>query len=202
MQSNDTVLTCEQCGTLFPNRRPWQIIRFCGQPCSKAYRRALADATRETRFWSYVDRTDSCWLWTRSGLPRGYGQFVIGHGKAMLAHRAAWTFATGDTLTRADAIGHICDNPPCVRNDDEGVYEVGGILLPRRGHLFKGTVIDNNRDMTGKGRRRTGSKLSRDEAEAIRVRWALGDMRQHEIADMYGVSQSLISLIVLNRIQH
>jgi hypothetical protein len=47
---------------------------------------------------------------------------------------------------------HACDNPPCTRNDDIGVYEVQGRLLLRRGHLFLGTYADNNADKAAKGR--------------------------------------------------
>lgn len=46
----------------------------------------------------------------------------------------------------------LTDDRICVRNDDIGTYVIKGVTVPRRGHLFKGTIADNIRDMWEKGR--------------------------------------------------
>ena len=46
------------------------------------------------RFWSYVEKTEDCWVWTR-GLDRhGYGQFRF-EGKTRRAHRLAYEVVVG-----------------------------------------------------------------------------------------------------------
>jgi hypothetical protein len=205
MQPNDTARQCLQCERHFVRQRQHDPEIFCSTACYFAHRRTVAEATRESRFWSYVDRTGPCWLWQRSTLGKGYGQFGVGHHRSMLAHRAAWQFATDETLTTEDLIGHTCDTPACVRNDDEGVYEVRGILLPRRGHLFKGTDVDNVRDMLDKkrggqtgvrGEQSPHAKLTVEKVIAIRARHATGGITQAALAVEFGVSIQLISAIV------
>jgi hypothetical protein len=167
------------------------------------------------RFWAKVGRTDvsdDCWLWTANCMPHGYGLFRMPK-QQLMAHRAAWEFATGEELTHADVIGHICDVPGCVRNDDIGIYVVNGIELPRVGHLFKGTHADNSRDAVQKGRMATGdrsgprlhrdsyvhsarshSHLSLDDVHTIRVRRASGE-KGCTLACEYGISDSEVSMI-------
>lgn len=38
------------------------------------------------RFWAKVDKTDSCWLWTASVKPKGYGQFRGDNGRTLYSH--------------------------------------------------------------------------------------------------------------------
>lgn len=85
------------------------------------------------RFWSKVNKTDECWLWTRGRTKQGYGTFSL-DGKTHNAHRLAWLFTYGDPGELQ--VLHRCDNPPCVRPD----------------HLFLGTVADNMKDRDAKGR--------------------------------------------------
>lgn len=205
MPSNDTAAICAYCCAPLSSQQVGRAQTFCSRACHAAHRCQQADATREDRFWGFVDRSTDCWLWQRATLTKGYGQFVIGHGRCILAHRAAWQFATDDTLTSADLIGHTCDTPACVRNDDEGWYEVRGVLLPRRGHLFKGTDLDNVRDMLDKGRmgktgvageRHPKAKLSEAQVIEIRARRAAGGTTLMGLAADYGVSNQLVSAIV------
>lgn len=48
----------------------------------------------EKRFWSKVDTSGECWLWTAAQNPRGYGMFNVG-GKMGLAHRFAYELLVG-----------------------------------------------------------------------------------------------------------
>ena len=145
----------------------------CSWACGYKLIRQRTDADVATR----VDRTGPlierfpeygpCWTYTGDKTPSGYG-FLHRRDEECLMHRRAWIEATGDILTRADVIGHICDNPPCIRNDGVGYYEVRGILLPRRGHLFRGTDADNVADMVSKGRQNRGEQHHFARPERIR----------------------------------
>lgn len=136
----------------------------------------------QARFWSKVDKTDSCWNWTGSLTNKGYGQFQAGYG-GVLAHRVSWLFSYGEEAGELCVLHH-CDNRRCVRPD----------------HLFLGTKAVNNADMCAKGRhvgwswKRGKSKLSREQISAIRVMAAT--KTQRAIAEVFGISQSHVGRIV------
>jgi hypothetical protein len=98
--------------------------------------------TTEERFWSHVNKTDSCWLWTGSKREKGYGAFVWSEDGLVVqgrAHRYAWQLEHG-RITDGMCCLHKCDTPACVRPD----------------HLWLGTRAENNMDMCMKGRHVTG----------------------------------------------
>ena len=84
---------------------------------------------------SYVEKTDTCWLWIGAKIPHGYGRFYF-HGKPRYAHRVAMELFNGVSPQPDDLVMHTCDNPPCVNPD----------------HLKIGTQTDNMRDASRKGR--------------------------------------------------
>jgi hypothetical protein len=90
--------------------------------------------THEERFWSKVNKTETCWLWTGHCNCDGYGEFSI-CGVRILAHRASYLLEYG-MLPEGLSVLHSCDNPPCIRPT----------------HLFLGTQQDNVNDMIAKGR--------------------------------------------------
>src|SRR5262245_38562460 len=132
------------------------------------------------RFWSLVDRSGDCWVWSGPRNRLGYGRFSVGHRSIYLAHRIAWLISTGDL---PNCVLHHCYNPPCVRLD----------------HLFAGTRRDNVADMMAKGRYGTRnwirgadvktSKLSEQNVLAIRSLWASGNWNQPQLAAAFGVTQ-------------
>lgn len=66
------------------------------------------------RFWSQVEKTDECWLWTGAINRKGYGWFVV-KSRRFFAHRFALMVigAEVDGLT----VDHLCRTPACVRPD-------------------------------------------------------------------------------------
>lgn len=66
------------------------------------------------RFWSKVNKTPTCWLWTGAKSPSGYGKFRGDRG-TVLAHRWSWEKANGRTTELP--LDHLCRTPSCVRPD-------------------------------------------------------------------------------------
>jgi hypothetical protein len=64
------------------------------------------------RFWSYVNRTDGCWLWTGGLNRKRYGMFWLA-GTHTPAHRYAYELLIGP-IPEGLQIDHLCRNPPCV----------------------------------------------------------------------------------------
>lgn len=70
----------------------------------------------EDRFWTKVDKTDDCWLWTASIRGPGYGQCTVAVGRQGYAHRFAWELSNGP-IPAGLHVDHICFNRLCVRVD-------------------------------------------------------------------------------------
>lgn len=72
----------------------------------------LADI--EERFWSKVDKSGDCWLWTAGTRTRnGYGQFAV-HRRPVFAHRFAVELTQGP-IPPGMVVDHICHVKLCVR---------------------------------------------------------------------------------------
>jgi hypothetical protein len=122
------------------------------------------------RFWSKVDKTESCWIWRACRERRGYGCFS-GLGKCRLAHRVAWMLVHGEWP--ATGLRHSCDNPSCVNP----------------AHLSLGTHAQNMADMVARGRSYRGerrSALTEDMVREIR-RLALEGVSMREIGRRFGI---------------
>lgn len=135
--------------------------------------------------WARVQRggADDCWPWTGSVDRDGYGKMKV--GALRRAHRIAFYAATGTDPT-GYFICHTCDNPPCCNP----------------AHLYRGTALDNNRDIHRRGRwcdrkgaRHPLAKLSEADVLAIRRLRAEGVLVR-SIAQQFGVASSTISLVV------
>lgn len=147
------------------------------------------------RFWSKVDKSDNCWLWT-AGTIKGYGAFGMkkrGSWGWTAAHRIAYLLEYGE-IPNGLFVCHRCDNRRCVN--------------PK--HLFVGTPKDNSQDALKKSRLKSGwhlrgadkgernprAKLTRKDVDTIRSRYAAGDVTQKSLAKEFGVVRSHIGQIV------
>lgn len=93
------------------------------------------------RFWSKVQKTDDCWVWTASLDGCGYGQFAMksedGKWRPKKAHRLAYEAVVGPIPDGLEP-DHTCGNPACVRPDHlEPVTHQENILRAKRTKPFK-----------------------------------------------------------------
>lgn len=194
---------CEQCGKTFtrPARKSDRMHarRFCGNACHLKFKRKDG-LSWEERFWLEVNKTADCWLWT-GGTRRGYGEFTrtwAEEGESWdrrSSTHLAWEIATGESVPSGMMIGHACDTPLCVRNDEAGVYQIGDKTLRRHGHLFLCTISDNAADMSNKGRH-AAAVLTPDQVRAIRRRHASGEAGPSPLAREFGVTRSAVKSIL------
>src|SRR5262249_21743267 len=73
----------------------------------------LSSEERIERFWSYVEKTDQCWLWIggKNG-GTGYGSFFTGERKVG-AHRFSYELKNGK-IPRGMVLDHLCRVRSCV----------------------------------------------------------------------------------------
>lgn len=129
----------------------------------------------------------NCWEWQRTQNGQGYGMLRVA-GKMVYAHRLAFELS-GRSIPDGLHILHECDNPSCINPN----------------HLLVGTRSKNMADCHARGRSRIPSprmkgasngsaKLTIEAVEVIRDGLAAG-VTQRQLADRFGVSQTLISRI-------
>lgn len=149
------------------------------------------------KYWTKVEvrGPNDCWLWTDSLKGCKYGLFwdgltylPNGHPKQVVSTRWGYIHRIG-RIPEGQWVCHSCDVPAC-HND---------------AHWFLGTASDNQRDSVSKGRNQTPdnrghrhgmAKLTIDQIEDIRIRYARGDVKQSDLATEFGIHQQQISRIV------
>ena len=145
---------------------------------------------------------EQCWPWQGAKLKTGYG--VVKHQcKQYKAHRASFVIHRGQ-IPSGMFVCHHCDNPSCVNPS----------------HLFLGTPQDNMTDKVRKGRQSRGeahamsfaksakhqaaivrgekhgrSKLTDEQRDHILRLLNDGGLTQHQIAQMFSITQSNVSII-------
>ncbi len=153
-----------------------------GKPRSWPRLQPLAD-----RFWAKVIRADGCWDWIGYRDKAGYGRLGLGGRRRGIgkAHRVSWELHFGP-IPEGLMICHKCDNPPCTNPE----------------HLFLGTMGDNMRDMSRKGRAgrvfgpdNRRSRLTANAAMEIYRRAASGEQMKKLSAE-FGVTPPAVRDIV------
>lgn len=135
----------------------------------------------EQRFWAKVDTSagpDGCWVWLGFRDRDGYGHFSVNR-RMELSHRVSYRLANGEDLGPFKGC-HSCDNPPCVN--------------PK--HIWKGTSLDNNRDIVAKNRHVSlPQKLTPEIVVQIRKLSAQG-MPALRIAPLFNISDRMVGKVV------
>lgn len=163
------------------------------------------------RFWSKVNKggptpahrpeLGPCWVWTASKRNKGYGAFFwrtdSGEKVQGRAHRFSWELHHG-AIPEGQCALHHCDNPGCVRP----------------GHLFLGTIAENNQDMVSKGRHVPGgthhdgnyehgekhhnAKLTAD--KVIEIRTLKATLSYSQLSERFGLAIGHLHRIVHNKV--
>lgn len=168
--------------------KPWPLCNGLHEPgtvCGiKAAPLAHLDPTViGRRFWSKVQKTDGCWLWTGATASYGYGSIYVGCSAATRnertrPHRVSYWLATGVDPGRS-LVCHHCDVPLCVNPT----------------HLFLGTHADNSEDMASKQRTpRHRAKLTPEDVRYIRKLYTEHNYRGlgTDLAEQYGLHPQTI----------
>lgn len=141
------------------------------------------------RFFSSVDKTESCWNWTGYCDANGYSRITI-RSELFLGHVLSYLLHYGPIPDKLH-VCHSCDNPKCVN--------------PK--HLWLGTHQENMKDRNEKGRcgvsGRYGedintSKLTEEQVREIRSCVEKG-AKQTQMAKRFGVSRSTINSLIKRR---
>lgn len=184
--------TCAGCGGIFRVDAQHARKKCCSDECVQKSRAIERYGTKQEQFWAKVNKTDSCWEWTGTIMRGGYGHFSI-NNRYKQAHRVSYQMNVG-AIPAGLCVLHRCDNRRCVRPD----------------HLFLGTQKDNAQDAIAKGRFTTGErngfrkkkeahKLTDTQVNEIAQRYKRGGITHKELAAEYGVSKSLVTMIIGNR---
>jgi hypothetical protein len=141
------------------------------------------DLNLQIRFWGYVKKTESCWLWIGCKNSKGYGTFGINH-KTYIATRIAYKIQVNDPGTKYVLHEIGCNNPSCVRGD----------------HLYLGTNSDNMRQMFLEGRCNRQGELSNwhklKDHEVLEIR--ASNLSLSALGRKYGVTPSHVQGIQMN----
>ena len=150
----------------------------CNKLCYKKYERAFCSDM--CRFMAYVDKQESCWIWTGAKNKQGYGQLCFGNKKKTVASRVSYELFKGPIENGLFAC-HLCDVPSCVNPD----------------HLFLGTHQENMIDMTEKGRQY--SKLTPKDVLNLRSLWEKG-YSNSKLCEIFNLTAGCVSNIIRKRI--
>jgi hypothetical protein len=167
---------------MFPNTDPAYLA---SQGLSKTF---------PDRFWKKVDKISSqngCWIWT-GALHHGYGIINMGlpchtgSYKPIGSHVAAWILCVGP-IQEGLFVLHKCPgkhNPSCCNPAHLSLgdqKENSQDSIAQGTHWFSNNKVDN-----------ASKKLTDEQREEIRTKYATGKYKQWDLAHEYGVVQGTI----------
>jgi len=134
-------------------------------------------------FWSQVNKTDGCWLWTGYVNRDGYGLHHA-HNKIIRSHRYVLEYVEKIPLEKM-IVMHKCDNPACCNP----------------AHLAIGTHADNQLDKTNKNRQAKGesngsSILTEEQVREMRSKYKPNIYTYKMLADEYKVNKDTVQKAV------
>lgn len=184
MKTPEAEKHCAEC-LIKLERNAWERTgAFLRRDCSAKYRfknkpnpdfRSLKGrvVNTEEKFWSLVNKSDGCWLWTGSKNENGYGVFSY-RGKEWRAHRLAYFFINGH-IPEDEKACHQCDTPACVNPH----------------HIFLGSQTENIKDCVSKNRNQRGERSGHAKLTELDVIAIRGDSRSGKlIGEQYGISRN------------
>lgn len=182
MKKEGTMSICTECNKEFyipPSAR--RSRNYCSRICRAKGQSKWQTRDLVTRFWSKVDKSESCWLWTGAKLRTGYGSIRI-NNKAERAHRVAYELSVGK-IPHGMLILHSCDNPLCVNP----------------AHLRVGDKMENTKDALERGQhvfgeRHFACKLSFSDVTTIKAALSVGVTGRY-LSKKFNVSEGIISSI-------
>ena len=179
---------CPQCKNEFAAERFWLRkggAKYCSETCYHEHQRLLS---LEENFWNHVEKTATCWLWTGTKDPNGYGILISRKlvKSRMQAHRFSYELHYGP-ITSGLFVCHRCDNPTCVNPE----------------HFFLGTHSDNMADAKQKGRTPQGSKHWQSKLDEQKVDYIFKlrqtGMTHKAIATELGVTPMTVGRVLRNQ---
>lgn len=156
-----------------------------GDPLAgQKFRDNVAVTPPEKRFWSKVDKSQPCWIWTAGCFPSGYGSFRF-NGVMTGAHRVSYEFVHGP-IREGMEIDHKCHNRKCVRPDHLRLVTKKQNMENHRGPMRSNTsgvrgvswYKPTNRWVVHVSHKTIGYFLTIQEAEAAAVQ-ARNEMHTH-----------------------
>lgn len=147
---------------------------------------------REARFWKGVaiSGEDECWNWLLKSKEDGYGRTTY-NGKCMLAHRIAFQLHHKRNIEEGKILLHSCDNRLCcnIKHLKEGTHKENAQ-----------DKMNKNRFIPMKGSSNGNSKLTLEQVDQIRTKYATIKISQTKLGQEYGVSQHAISRIINKKV--
>jgi hypothetical protein len=157
-----------------------------------------------------------CWIWTEYKFRGGYGVFWA-KSRNISAHRISYVISNGEPPVESRHVLHKCDNRLCVNpshlsigtNHDNSLDRMskdrgtrasgdknGSRLHPERLRRGENHPAKLNPENLARGERVNTAKLTESKVIEIRSAYATGDISQRTLSVMFGVDQTMISLIV------
>jgi len=160
----------------------------------------FGDTRLPSRFWGKVAISyypnqnpdlDKCWEWIAACDHNGYGAFRW-DGKMVLAHRFAY-----QELVSPIADGLECDHQCWVRccvNPNHIRLATRKENMENMSTTGRAAISDNSKLNAGEAH--SASKLTNEQVLEIREMYSAGRCTQMDLAQMFGVSRSLVGFVV------